>query len=169
MEIPTEIVGKYDVMDPATEDLLSSGHDLRNGMIVLIGEMPERWSVVGEPDENQAYYIMLMNRWALISEVHHRSTPNGHKVVFVATYKDGTKIKRQHDINYSWLVKLDSMPKLPRHDAQEMDPSVGMQLLGQAHNPSVLANYDTGEIVEINGPGVAEDQTVYKNQPNQEG
>lgn len=133
-EIPTGIIGKYEVMDPATEDLLFDGYELKNGMIVVIEDVDLRWEVVDNPNSHQAHYLMIMNRWARISNVFVRS----QKVEFIATYEDGITVKRTTDIGKAWIVKRDSRPDYSRlklisepHNIEgiEVDPHVG-QIVG---------------------------------------
>ena len=129
-EIPTEIVGKYEVMDPRTEGLLFDGYELKNGMIVIIEDVELRFDVVDNPTSHQAHYLMIMNRWARISNVFVR----GQKVEFVATYEDGFTVKRTTDIGKAWIVKTSSRPdysllnQTPEPhsiDGIEVDPDAG--------------------------------------------
>ena len=110
MEIPVDVVGKYDMTDPATEELLFDGHELKNGMIVVIEDVELRWDVVDDPDDKNVYYLMMMNRWCQISNVLVRNM----KVEFIATYEDGFQIKRTTDVSKSWIVKKESIPPRSR-------------------------------------------------------
>lgn len=107
MEIPNEIVGKYETVDPETEEILFDGYLLKSGMVVVIEDVELRWDVVDDPDDRHMYYMMVMNRWCRISDVY--STRN-HKVEFIATYADGFIVKRITDTSKAWIVKVDSKP-----------------------------------------------------------
>lgn len=108
VEVPGNIVGKFETMDPATEALLFDGSELRFGMVAITAEVDERFDE--QASIGKDYYLLLMNRFARISNVTHRTTPNGPKVEFVATYEDGTQIKRSHALHHAWIVKKYSMP-----------------------------------------------------------
>jgi len=151
VEIPTEIVGKYETVDPDTEEILFDGLELRNGMVVVIEDVDFRWDVVDDiPNERHGYYLMVMNRWCLVSNVYVRN----QKVEFIATYEDGFMLKRTTDVSKSWIVKKDSIP--PRTQAEweaqisrETDPEAAMKLTGHEPNPSTIVDFDSGETREV--------------------
>lgn len=152
MEIPTEIVGKYETVDIETEEILFDGYELRNGMIVIIEDVDLRWDVLDNPDDRHMYYTMVMNRWCRISNVCVRNT----KVEFLATYEDDFAVKRVTDVSKAWIVKKESIP--PRTQAEweatlqqsrEMKPDVAAKLTGDEPNPSTLVNFDDGETRQV--------------------
>jgi hypothetical protein len=98
-------VSKYRTMDVKTEDLLFSGMELRNGMIVLI-ENQYRMELVDSPSDDLLWRIQLANRWCQVSNVICTDVVVG----FVATYADGTKVKREYPLSISWYVKKASIP-----------------------------------------------------------
>ena len=152
VEIPSETVGKYETVDPATEELLFDGFDLRNGMIVIIDDVELRWELEEDPNDRTAYYIAVMNRWCRISNVLTR----GGKVEFIATYEDGFMLKRSTPVDKAWIVKKETIPprspeewKAQNPDSWDPDPETAMKLSGHAPNPSTIVDFDSGETREV--------------------
>lgn len=106
MEIPSEHVDQYYQMNPAEDDLLPNASHLRPGMIVLIEAPHLRGdATLAEASLHDKNRYDEKNRWAKIS---HLET-NGHRLIFVAEYADGMKVKRVAPISDSWLVKKESV------------------------------------------------------------
>lgn len=130
-----DFVDRDYVMDPKTEDLLSSGTKLQNGMRVLVQ------GVLGLEDTRrplEGYQLKNArenNRWCTVTELEIQErwddgydydysdgfyslhTPRRRErrkldplVTFVGVYDDGTKAKRSFSAHFSWLVKKDSIP-----------------------------------------------------------
>jgi len=103
-------VSKFFQMDPKTEDLLSNGSMLKEGMVVMIEDDFGRVDV--ERDTKVERYDLARalenNRWCTVSEIETHSQ-NYDIISFVATYEDGTKKKRTFNKSYAWYVKLDSI------------------------------------------------------------
>lgn len=104
---------KYRDMDTQTEELLSRGSLLENGMVVLIEDPAYRTNLrrlnMGSEESQLAATdeAKVANRWCEVSEVFCRRDV----LTFVAIYPDGTKRKRTHASDAAWFVKLDSLPK----------------------------------------------------------
>lgn len=119
----TMFVDQYYVMDPEFEDLLPGGMDLKEGMVVLIGDSTHRMDIPHAILKGGWFLESARkdNRWCTVTnlevETHHeydrrtgelvRSFP---VVTFIGVYGDGTKYKRSFDMNIPWLVKKDSIP-----------------------------------------------------------
>lgn len=108
MEIPPGLVDQHYEMDPATDDLISHGSQLRAGMIVLIEDNSLREDIDNWDEKNpkEVAEARRKNRWALVSEPF---TEN-RMVRFVAIYADGVKVFRTYGTEFAWLVKKDSKP-----------------------------------------------------------
>lgn len=115
METPDaqNYVGKYYTVNRETETLLFDGTYLRDGMVVVSGEMNDRDDLKEEiRDEAELYERNMYSRWCTISHVrieklHYRNIP---QVSFIATYEDGNQIKQTFPVPKSWIVKNDSIP-----------------------------------------------------------
>lgn len=108
------------VMSPEDDDLLFSGTDLKEGMVVLI----ESSSMKGGPEDLNTTYAkkryLEANRWCTVLRVeirervdrdqNGRTIPISPLVSFLAEYPDGTKTKRSYDASYAWYVKKFSLP-----------------------------------------------------------
>lgn len=112
---------KYRDMDPQTEDLISRGALLDNGMVVLIENPSWRRDLrsleqgPAEAKEAALYEAKVSNRWCEVSELSCRRGI----VAFVAIYSDGTKRKRTYSADSAWYVKKDSIPKVDEPEPTE--------------------------------------------------
>ncbi|AXQ61305.1 hypothetical protein SEA_LIBERTYBELL_64 [Streptomyces phage LibertyBell] len=106
-EFPDSYVQKFQRMDPKTEELLTHGEYLADGMVVLV---EPRLRVDLKRDHLSDWEVERAfenNQWCTVSNVEYDSY---HRVImFVGTYADGTKIKRSFGRDYSWVVKIDSL------------------------------------------------------------
>lgn len=102
----TEFTPKYYTMDPETEDLLSDGTLLKNGMVVLIENDENRTTIQAELGESNSARAFRWNRWSTVSNVAVIDS----YVSFIAVYTDGTKRKLAAGVDDAWYVKLDSIP-----------------------------------------------------------
>ena len=122
MEIIDIFVDKFYQMDPQFEDLLPTGYELKDGMMVLIEE-----SLIRETTQKygEAGYEMYQldrlrenNRWCTVSHIdidtYYDEGSKRSIVTFIATYPDGTKRKRRYSTSYAWIVKLDTIPVAPK-------------------------------------------------------
>jgi hypothetical protein len=106
----TEFVEKYYQMDPAEEDLLFDGTELRDGMIVLIED--DRYREGGTADRHEKLrgeslkQLNKYNRWAMVE--HLRLV--GNVVEFIGVFEDGRKAKFSHEAEVAWYVKNHSIP-----------------------------------------------------------
>jgi hypothetical protein len=105
LEENNPFVPKFYRMDPKTDDVLPSGHFLKNGMRVLIESSKRRINVDGELEPWQEEQALQYNRWCTIGalEIGESFTR------FIGVYDDGSKIMREHDTRTAWLVKIDSI------------------------------------------------------------
>jgi hypothetical protein len=104
-------VDKYYEMMPAFDDLLPSGRDLRDGMIVLIESPLSRADVDVSAEEltpSLKYVARVLNRWCTVSDIKFEM--GGAILTFIGEYGDGVKVKRNHQAADAWIVKLDSLP-----------------------------------------------------------
>lgn len=114
MEIPEDIVPKFFIMDPETDDLLPNANHLMNGMIVLIEDSSVRIDtskVLADWEEERADE---RNFWCRVSYLDHNG-PYDNTSSFIAEYHDGTKKKRTYNKSHAWFVKKDSI-----EDAKEV-------------------------------------------------
>lgn len=110
----TKFVPKFYAMDSKTDDLLPYGTQLENGMIVLIDSSKQRVDTSREMEPWEEERALECNRWATITDLEVINS--GCSIRFIAVYEDGSKRKREHAINVSWLVKLHSFPEVERAD-----------------------------------------------------
>lgn len=108
-------VEKYYVMDPKTEDLLFDGYKIKNGMYVLIESHGMREDMGAELGQDQMYLARMNNRWCMVAELSFTET----MVQFIGVYDDGTKMKRNVNIEHAWFVNIDSIPK--QDDSKPLD------------------------------------------------
>lgn len=119
----TIYVSKFYEMNPEDDELLPSGVDLRDGMIVLLEDTLVRgnWETGRELGPYEIERVKECNRWCEVSHITIRRrfehdemgaviAESSPLVSFVATYPDGTKKKRNYDAAYAWLVKRISIP-----------------------------------------------------------
>lgn len=120
----------YD-MDPATEDLLADGEDLRDGMIVMI-EAPtvrENPAVPSRSAVGSEYALARLkeaNRWCEVTNLKYvgfDGPDTSRQVQFIGVYADGTKRQRRYAISYAWFVKKSSLPKAESNMDSENDQS----------------------------------------------
>lgn len=121
-----ELVEKTYVMNPETEDVLPTGEQLRNGMIVLI---ESRGSKVGL--ENTTAPVNLtnarkQNRWCEVSEL--RIWPDS-QITFIGIYADGVKCQRRAPVRDAWIVKIDSVPDAVTSDTEPLYVKEGIDKL----------------------------------------
>lgn len=123
-------VDQHYLMDPATEDLITKGSKLKNGMRVLIeGSALLRENIDVPLDGYSRQRALENNRWCVVSDLEiqerwddgndwgygnfggRRRAPRkvDPLISFVGVYDDGTKIKRSYADSYAWLVKKDSL------------------------------------------------------------
>lgn len=116
--IPTETVPQYYVMNPATDDLLSRGDKLENGMIVLVEDSILRGNSnsTGIMREYEQRRALENNRWCEVTELeinHERYDGRTNTTIsFVAVYADGVKIKRTYGAGYAWLIRKPVVKEL---------------------------------------------------------
>lgn len=116
-------VDKFYQMDPKHEDLIADGSELKEGMVVMIGDKMFRADMNHLSHHPHPYLherAMENNRWCTISQIKilerfyidmmGRAMSQASPVVtFVATYADGVKIKRSFPADCPWIVKKDSL------------------------------------------------------------
>jgi hypothetical protein len=109
MNIPGQFITVDYLLDPATENILFTGDELKEGMVVLIEGTIHR-SYNGEPLPNltphQRRDILTCARWCKIETLAVR----GGYARFIGIYADGSKCVRVYPSYESWIVKLDSIP-----------------------------------------------------------
>lgn len=106
------------INDPETEELLFDGTYLRDGMRVLNGRTKNLQDLSWVGSDLCEDRAMENNRWCTISHVREERARDYHFISFFATYDDGVKIKRQHPIDNSWIVKKDSIPEDHEHNEE---------------------------------------------------
>lgn len=128
----TQFVDEYFLMDPATDDLIFDGTNLRNGMVVLLENNSFRTdpSQVGSMDGGDRDRLYRYNRWAKVSHL----VINMDRTSFMATYGDGSKRKIDVQTSHAWYVKKDSMPVDDAVPGQISLPVVEFQY-NQGHFP----------------------------------
>lgn len=105
-----DFVGDVYFMNTETEDLLSNGRKLRNGMVVLIESAFERMGI--SPTMLSVDYDKALrnNRWCAVQDLE----VVGGRITFIGEYEDGSKYKRVMPLDMAWYVKIDSIPR-PKH------------------------------------------------------
>jgi hypothetical protein len=116
---------KYRTMNPELEDLLKSGLDLREGMMVLIDSPELRY-----PDLSDAEAVLDYTRkFAKWCEVTQLSWNDG-LVEFIGLYGDMTKRLISVSVTHAWFVMKDSIPA-------EIEPATGLKI-SDLPNPEQL-------------------------------
>lgn len=102
-----DFVEQFFEMDPATDDLIFDGTNLRNGMVVLIEDDSLRRAVsdISSLRDRDRAQVLRYQRWAKVSCV----SIDMQTTRFIATYADGSKRKIAIGTNNAWYVKKDSM------------------------------------------------------------
>lgn len=102
-------------IDPRIEQRLSSGRQLRDGMMVLIDSPWHRADLNAIDDDVSEYNVaMWNNRWAEASDVKIEKD----RVFFTANYLDGSFTRKHHMIKLPWLVKKENFVEenlMPHH------------------------------------------------------
>jgi hypothetical protein len=106
-----EFVDKTYIMDPATEDLLSRGSLLEDGMKVLIESATVKQVMTLKMADAEYALARRYNRWCTVSDIEDI----GGRVAFIGTYDDGSKLKLVESRDMAWIVKLDSLPEHPQY------------------------------------------------------
>ncbi len=96
------IVDKYTMMNPATEDLLY-GDEICDGMRVLAGFSDRQ----NESSVVMQHAILRDNRWCTVSKLR---VENNNCIYFIGVYDDGIQIERDTFVATAWVVKKDSIP-----------------------------------------------------------
>jgi hypothetical protein len=99
------VVPKYYVMDPKTEDMLPSGRFLANGMKILTANPNERVRPEEATTDWLRNRLMELNRWQTVTQLEVGAT----LIKFVGVYEDGAKVAQRCSVNEAWLVKTDSI------------------------------------------------------------
>jgi hypothetical protein len=116
-EIPAIMVDKWYEMDPSQEDILFSGRELRDGMIVILASARTKvdlrprmaWSLVRRRLTNAEWFqARNENRWFRITNIEFVGGDEG-LIWYLAHYADGTVRKGVAYTHEAWLVKLDSL------------------------------------------------------------
>jgi len=108
-EIQTEgLVDAFYEMDPETEDVLSNGTLIVDGMKVLIESPSNRTIVHDQLSDAGLYEARRDNSWCKVEN----SAIEGAYVAFVGVYEDGVKRKRMVLKSEAWVVKKDSIPRV---------------------------------------------------------
>lgn len=109
------LVPKYYVLNPETEDMLPSGRVLKNGMKVLVEDPDRRQRPENFTKGDWARdWILVENRWCTVTHF----TFTDRNVQFIAVYDDGTKRQRKVPADCAWIVKKDSVKAVnDKHDA----------------------------------------------------
>lgn len=121
-----EFVDKYYEMNPETDDLLFSGYDLANGMVVLTENYKRRIDVSKGFDallEGYKPEALKWNRWMTVSQL--KINKGDQLVGFIAIYPDGTKRKVMLSVDDAWIVKVYSLPADAETDDSEGQESEG--------------------------------------------
>lgn len=105
------IVPKNYRMDVRVEDLLYAD-DLRNDMVVLIGDVGERQDETNVDDPSPL--LIYRNRWASVKRLRHE--PSG--IYFILQYSDGDMIIRQTVPTSGWIVKRSSIVVTPQRQIE---------------------------------------------------
>lgn len=124
------MVDKWYEMDPELETLLYTGHELQEGMIVLIESPNRKVEVRGELSDEQLYRGHRWNRWFMISKIFQDS--NGG-VTFRAEYEDGTAAKLAVDVNEAWICKFPLGQVIGRATVTETEQGLDVQVTGKTH------------------------------------
>jgi len=116
-ETPLIYISKYYTVNRDEETLLFDGTYLRDGMIIVFGDVDDRmdsFNTVGSSKDS--YELNWKNRFCTISNVYiEREFYGRPQVSFIATYEDGVQIKRTHRLSASWIVRNDSIPAEPKN------------------------------------------------------
>lgn len=111
IEIPTDLVDQFYVMNPEEEDLLFDGSLLQSGMIVLVEDPKMRMSIpenIDEMDPEERYVAETTNRWSEVITVQNVLGGIG----LAMRFGDNTQRKRSIEKDYAWIVKRNSRPEL---------------------------------------------------------
>lgn len=128
----SNLVSKFYRMNPETDDMISNGQLLENGMIVLLEDSMIRADPDSPLSKYEVHRAEETNRWCEVSELEiRRRFEHGETgyaigegsplVTFVGIYSDGVKIKRSYDSSYAWLVKKNPEDFRVADDLSELD------------------------------------------------
>lgn len=121
-----ELVERFYVMNPETEDVLPTGEQLRNGMIVLIESAESKAGLEYAIEPVKLANARKTNRWCEVSEL--RIWPNS-QITFIGIYADGVKCQRTAPVRDAWLVTIDSVPDAVTSDTEPLYVKEGIDKL----------------------------------------
>lgn len=146
-------VPKFYTMDPETEEFLSDGKKLENGMVVLIASSNLRVNVDKALEDWELDRALQRNRWAKISDLEFRTYVGDELLSFVATYENGTKRKWESiGVQRAWYVKRDSIPNPSaawEKKYMEVFELVANAMLDHEREVNVVADETARKILEI--------------------
>lgn len=105
--VGTMMVGQYFEPNPETE-LQFTGAYLKDDMVVLIGDERYRESLPLILINHSFDKAMIANRWAKVSNFKIVKAELQDRIVFTATYEDGSTAERDYPVGLFWYVKIDS-------------------------------------------------------------
>jgi len=89
------------VMNPNEEDIVPTGGELRDGMVIVLEAKNMReWSDLDE-------FYPERNNWCEVSQIRYMND----RVYFTGTYADGIKRRRDYQSMTAYLVKLETIPE----------------------------------------------------------
>ena len=137
-----EFVERFYVMNPETEDVITKGLELKNGMVVLRENGSLRANLAELDLDWMRDRALTRNRWCTVTNVHY--VQDLKVVQFTGIYEDGTRRVRNSKLTDSWLVKKSSVDF-----AKEKYAVVHDMLLAiiQAQDEATMHGDGSGEIV----------------------
>lgn len=106
--IPDGLVDKFYIMNPSDEDLIPYGNQLQEGMVILLEHYGMRRELKETTDGANRALLYERNQWCRVIDLDLSTSST--QIRFTGVYHDGTKRRRQYNVDHSWLAKLDSMP-----------------------------------------------------------
>lgn len=108
---PSEFTPKYYSINPKTEELLYTGHEVKPGMKIMMGDTSTRRHISDALDGGNIDGALLYNRWFEVLKVSTRWVPAGEYLDVLALFSDGTQRKISVESFLPWFVKKDSIPQ----------------------------------------------------------
>jgi len=108
VEIPTEVVDRDFIANVNNGEKIIRGPELEEGMIVLIEGSLQKHNPTADYEAARA---LKTNRWCSVSDLSFEDLgESGALVRFTGYYANGDIMERHYNAQYSWVVKVDSIP-----------------------------------------------------------
>lgn len=109
-----DCVGQYDLINGETQELLTDGQYLRDGMEIVFPvtyRYPDENNDIVDDRGEKWFQWFLHNNWMKISQILVME----NFVYFIATFNNGHQERMSVNVNQPWVVRKETRPIEPSH------------------------------------------------------